>query len=207
MESEKEPLSFGRYLQAIRLEKKISLEQVSAQTRIGVGNLLLIEQEDHERLPAKVYVKGFLRSYAAAIGADGDEHPGGGGGAAHHGDGALPGGVRRGHVCRAGVERRAGRWHRHPSDVLGDGVRLSGGGVVGQQGFVKTGADVGLVAAPRIGAPRIGTEAQLHAYRSQRGQRAPAALGLATAPHYVRLFASFARGAIIVLWTVDPRAT
>ena len=73
MESDKEPLSFGRYLQDIRLEKKISLEQVSQQTRIGLGNLLLIEQEDHENLPAEVFVKGFLRSYADAIGADGDE--------------------------------------------------------------------------------------------------------------------------------------
>ena len=73
MESDKEPLSFGRYLQATRLEKKISLEQVSQQTRIGLGNLLLIEQEDHERLPAEVYVKGFLRAYAKAVGADGDE--------------------------------------------------------------------------------------------------------------------------------------
>ncbi|MGD1972867.1 MAG: DUF4115 domain-containing protein [Desulfobacterales bacterium] len=73
MESDKEPLSFGRYLQAIRLEKKISLEQVSKQTRIGLGNLLLIEQENHEQLPVQVYVKGFLRSYAKAIGADGDE--------------------------------------------------------------------------------------------------------------------------------------
>jgi cytoskeletal protein RodZ len=73
MESDKESLSFGRYLQAIRLEKKISLEQVSQQTRIGIGNLLLIEQEDHEQLPAEVYVKGFLRAYANSIGADGDE--------------------------------------------------------------------------------------------------------------------------------------
>ncbi len=73
MKSDKEPLSFGRYLQDIRLEKKISLEQVSQQTRISLGNLLLLEQEDHERLPAEVYVKGFLRSYAKAIGADGDE--------------------------------------------------------------------------------------------------------------------------------------
>ena len=73
MESDKEPLSFGRYLQAARLEKKISLEQVSQQTRIGLGSLLLIEQEDFERLPAEVYVKGFLRSYAKAVGADGDE--------------------------------------------------------------------------------------------------------------------------------------
>jgi cytoskeletal protein RodZ len=73
MEPDKEPLSFGPYLQAIRLEKKISLEQVAQQTRIGLGNLLLIEQEDHERLPAEVYVKGFLRSYAKSVGADGDE--------------------------------------------------------------------------------------------------------------------------------------
>ena len=73
MKSDKDSLSFGRYLQAIRLEKKISLEQVAEQTRIGLGNLLLVEQEDHEQLPAEVFVKGFLRSYAAAIGADGDE--------------------------------------------------------------------------------------------------------------------------------------
>jgi cytoskeletal protein RodZ len=73
MESDKESLSFGRYLQAIRLEKKISLEQVSQQTRIGIGNLLLIEQEDYDQLPAEVYVKGFLRAYANSIGADGDE--------------------------------------------------------------------------------------------------------------------------------------
>ena len=73
MNNDKESLSFGRYLQAVRLEKKISLEQVAAQTRIGLGNLLLIEQEDHEQLPAEVFVKGFLRSYAAAVGADGDE--------------------------------------------------------------------------------------------------------------------------------------
>ena len=73
MKTDKESLSFGSYLQTIRLEKKISLEKIAAQTRIGLGNLLLIEQEDHERLPAAVFVKGFLRSYAAAIGADGDE--------------------------------------------------------------------------------------------------------------------------------------
>lgn len=70
---DEDSLSFGRYLQAIRLEKKISLEKVSEETRIGLGNLLLIEQEDHEHLPAEVFVKGFLRAYAAAIGADGEE--------------------------------------------------------------------------------------------------------------------------------------
>lgn len=73
MKPDMESISFGRYLQAIRLEKKISLEKVSEQTRIGLGNLLLVEQEDHQRLPAEVFVKGFLRAYANAIGADADE--------------------------------------------------------------------------------------------------------------------------------------
>jgi len=66
-------LSFGRYLQAIRLEKKQSLEEIAEETRIGLGNLVLIEQEDHDRLPAEVFVKGFIRSYANSIGADADE--------------------------------------------------------------------------------------------------------------------------------------
>lgn len=73
MKPDHDSLSFGRYLQAIRLEKKISLEKISAQTRIGLNNLMLIEQEDIEGLPAEVFVKGFLRSFADAIGADGDE--------------------------------------------------------------------------------------------------------------------------------------
>jgi len=69
----KDALSFGRYLRAIRFEKGISLEEVSWETKIGADILLLIEKEAHEKLPAKVYVKGFLRAYAKAIGADGDK--------------------------------------------------------------------------------------------------------------------------------------
>ena len=67
MKYDEDSLAFGRYLQTIRLEKKISLEKVSEETRIGLGNLMLIEQEDYEHLPAEVFVKGFLRAYAAAI--------------------------------------------------------------------------------------------------------------------------------------------
>lgn len=73
MNSTKTPLSFGHYLQSIRLEKGISLEDVSKETRIRIGNLLLIEKEDHENLPAQIFVKGFLRAYAKAIGADDKE--------------------------------------------------------------------------------------------------------------------------------------
>ena len=73
MKTGKEFFSFGRYLQSIRLEKKISLEKVSEETRIAISNLQLIEQEALEALPDQVFVRGFLRSYARAIGADGEE--------------------------------------------------------------------------------------------------------------------------------------
>jgi len=69
----KNSLSFGRYLKTIRLEKGIDLNDVSKETKIGMDYLLLIEREDHNRLPAEVFVKGFLRAYAQAIEADGDE--------------------------------------------------------------------------------------------------------------------------------------
>ncbi|MBL7208016.1 MAG: helix-turn-helix domain-containing protein [Desulfobacterales bacterium] len=69
----KNSLSFGYYLKAIRVEKGISLDEVSEKTRIGINYLLLIEKEDHNRLPSEVFVKGFLRAYAEAVGVDGDE--------------------------------------------------------------------------------------------------------------------------------------
>ena len=72
MSTERNSLSFGRYVKAIRIEKGISLEQVSRETKIGMDNLLLIEKEDHQGLPAEVFVKGFLRAYAQAVGADAD---------------------------------------------------------------------------------------------------------------------------------------
>ena len=65
--------SFGQYLQSIRTEKRISLETVSEETRIQLETLQQIEEEDHNNLPDEVFVKGFLRAYANAIGADGDE--------------------------------------------------------------------------------------------------------------------------------------
>ena len=73
MKPEKELFSFGRYLQSIRMEKKISLEKVSEETRIALGTLRVIEKEDLEALPAEVFVRGFLRAFAHAVGADAAE--------------------------------------------------------------------------------------------------------------------------------------
>ena len=73
MATDKKSLSFGRYLQEIRLSKGISLETIAEETRIRIDNLFLIERENHDKLPDEVFVKGFLRAFAKAIGADGDE--------------------------------------------------------------------------------------------------------------------------------------
>lgn len=69
----KNSLSFGRYIKAIRVEKGISLDEVSEETRIRIDTLRFIEKEDHDRLPSEVFVKGFLRAYAEAVGIDGGE--------------------------------------------------------------------------------------------------------------------------------------
>lgn len=65
--------SYGRYLQAARLAKGISLEQVAARTRVGIRTLEAIEHEDFRRLPPETFLKGFLRAFAQAVGADGGE--------------------------------------------------------------------------------------------------------------------------------------
>jgi len=64
--------SFGHYLQMARVERQVSLGEISRRTRIGMDVLRAIENEDLGRLPAEVFVKGFLRSYAREVGVDGD---------------------------------------------------------------------------------------------------------------------------------------
>ena len=73
MEAPLPPSSYGRYLQAIRLEKKISLERVAAQTRIGLSTLQAIEHEESGRLPPEAFLRGFVRAVAEAVGADSEE--------------------------------------------------------------------------------------------------------------------------------------
>ena len=69
----KSSLSFGHYLKNVRLDRGVNLKQISLDTRIGIDNLLAIEREDHDRLPAEVFVKGFIRGYAKSVGADADD--------------------------------------------------------------------------------------------------------------------------------------
>jgi len=62
----------GRRLQAARLAKGITLEEVEEQTRIRKKYLEALESGRTVLIPGEVYVKGFLRSYGNFLGLDGD---------------------------------------------------------------------------------------------------------------------------------------
>jgi cytoskeletal protein RodZ len=67
---EAEPPPVGERLRAAREERKLSLEDVAAQTRIPQRHLAAIETADWDSLPAPTYTIGFAKSYASAVGLD-----------------------------------------------------------------------------------------------------------------------------------------
>lgn len=69
-DTDSSPVSFGRYIRAIRIQKGIDLKTVSDALKVTLHKLSLIEAEDHEELPDDIYVKGILRAYADYIGLD-----------------------------------------------------------------------------------------------------------------------------------------
>ncbi len=65
---ETEVPSVGERLRAAREEKKMSLEDIAAQTRIPQRHLESLEVGNWAALPAPTYTIGFARSYATAVG-------------------------------------------------------------------------------------------------------------------------------------------
>lgn len=65
--------AIGRYLKAIRTQKGLSLQQVSQRTRVQPKQLRAIETGNCKQLPEAVYVKGFLKQYAQALGLNGSD--------------------------------------------------------------------------------------------------------------------------------------
>jgi len=64
---------FGRYLKACRAATGRSLGEIAKQTKITRTCLQYIENEDLNHLPHAVFVKGFLKAYAEAVGGDADD--------------------------------------------------------------------------------------------------------------------------------------
>lgn len=63
-------MTLGEKLKKFRADKRISLGEIARFTRIRMDYLENLEEGLYEKLPADVYVKGFLRSYADFLGID-----------------------------------------------------------------------------------------------------------------------------------------
>ncbi len=60
----------GRELKQLRERMGIELQTISKDTKISLKILESLEEEDFEKLPALVYLKGFLKNYAQSLGLD-----------------------------------------------------------------------------------------------------------------------------------------
>ena len=63
----------GSHLRQFRQEQSLSLEEVGEKTRIQVRLLRAIEESHWAILPEPVYIKGFIKRYAEALGMNGAE--------------------------------------------------------------------------------------------------------------------------------------
>jgi len=64
---------FGKYLRSEREMRGIPLEEIAESTKIQKRFLEALETNYYEVLPGEVFVRGFVHSYAKAIGADIEE--------------------------------------------------------------------------------------------------------------------------------------
>lgn len=61
-------LTLGERMKKIRSDRRLSLNEISKHTRIQAKYLEYLEEGKYSKLPADVYVRGFLRSYAEFLG-------------------------------------------------------------------------------------------------------------------------------------------
>lgn len=62
--------SFGSCLRRAREKRQLTLKQVAGATKIPRATLELLEASNLDELPADVFVRGFIRSYARMVGTD-----------------------------------------------------------------------------------------------------------------------------------------
>ncbi|KKP69011.1 MAG: hypothetical protein UR66_C0002G0068 [Candidatus Moranbacteria bacterium GW2011_GWE1_35_17] len=61
-------LTLGEKMRRARAEKRIGLPEIAKNTKIQLEYLEFLENGDYNKLPANVYVKGFLKSFADYLG-------------------------------------------------------------------------------------------------------------------------------------------
>ncbi len=71
-EEQRTGLSIGPALRSAREKRGLSLEEVEQATKIRPRYLEGLEREDYSMLPAPIYVRGFLKTYATFLSLDGE---------------------------------------------------------------------------------------------------------------------------------------
>ncbi len=65
--------TIGEILRSARLEKNISLTELSSLTRIDVRHIEALEDNNFKKLPGATFTKGFVRNLSLALGKDPEE--------------------------------------------------------------------------------------------------------------------------------------
>lgn len=65
--------SVGQFLREKREERRMSVAEIARATRVPVSSVERIESDQFDELPAEVFVRGFLKSYARAVGVSEDD--------------------------------------------------------------------------------------------------------------------------------------
>jgi cytoskeletal protein RodZ len=65
--------SVGQHLRQQREAKAMSIEEVARATRVPMSSVERLESDQFDELPGEVFVRGFMRSYARAVGLDPDD--------------------------------------------------------------------------------------------------------------------------------------
>jgi cytoskeleton protein RodZ len=65
--------SFGEKLKLEREKRKVTLEQISVSTKIGIRMLRALEEDQFNQLPGGIFNKGFVRAYSRVLGLDEDQ--------------------------------------------------------------------------------------------------------------------------------------
>ncbi|HEX4336648.1 MAG TPA: helix-turn-helix transcriptional regulator [Polyangiaceae bacterium] len=58
----------GQFLRRRREERQMSVEEIARSTRVPMDSVTRIEADQFDELPGEVFVRGFLKSYARAVG-------------------------------------------------------------------------------------------------------------------------------------------
>jgi cytoskeletal protein RodZ len=63
----------GNHLREQREAKGMSIEEVARATRVPMSSVERLESDQFDELPGEVFVRGFMKSYARAVGLDPDD--------------------------------------------------------------------------------------------------------------------------------------